>query len=263
MVEKIWISLVLPALVALMSAVLISEGSAQAPPAQPNQGLAALDRAAKANLHLFIFFYRHDDAQTQTLGAIFDSAVAATGGRAESIAIRVTDPFEAEIVTKIGAKEAPMPLVVVLAPSGAITASFHSNFTKEQLLGGLATPAMERLLGVLQQGKLAVLCVQNGRTRWNAEAMSGVSAFKADQRYAAATEVLMLDPSHPMELPFLAKLGINGPVDEAVTLLVAPPGSIIGSFKGATDKNQMIGTLTNAIKGCGAGCKPGQCGVGN
>jgi hypothetical protein len=263
MVTKTWIRFVQTALVALLSLMLTSDGSAQTPPAQSNQGLAAMDRAAKANRHLFIFFYREHDAQTQALGGIFNSALADTSGRAESIAIRVTDPSEAEIVTKIGAKDAPMPLVVVLAPSGVITASFHTNFTKEQLLGGLATPAMEKLLGVLQQGKLAVLCVQNGGTRWNAEAMNGVRAFKADQRYAAATEVLMLDPGHPTERPFLAKLGIDGPVVEAVTLLVAPPGSIIGTFKGATDKNQLITTLTSAIKGCGAGCKPGQCGVGN
>jgi hypothetical protein len=115
----------------------------------------------------------------------------------------------------------------------------------------------------LQQGKLVLLCVQNGRTRWNAEAMSGVRAFKADQRYAAATDVIMLDPGLPAEGPFLAKLGMNGPVDEAMTVFVAPPGSVIGSFKGATDKNQLVTTLTNAVKGCGPGCKPGQCNLGN
>ncbi len=166
-------------------------------------------------------------------------------------------------MTKFGVKDAPMPLVLVLAPNGAVTGSFPSNFTKEQLLGGLGTPAMDMLLGALQKGKLVLLCVQNGRTRANAEAMSGVSSFKADQRYSEATEVVMLDPGLPIERPFLAKLGMNGPVDEAMTLFVAPPGTVIGSFKGGTDKNQLIATLTNAVKGCGPGCKPGQCGVGN
>jgi hypothetical protein len=263
MIHKALMSLVVMAMVGLMSVVLISEGAAQAPPAAPNRGIAAMDRAAKAGRHLFIFFYRQDDAQTQALGAVFNSAVAGTGGRADSIAIPITDPSEAGVVTKIGVKDAPMPLVVVLAPNGAVTASFPGNFTKEQLLGGLATPAMEKLLGALQQGKLVLLCVQNGRTRGNAEAMSGVSAFKADQRYTAATDVIMLDPSIPMERPFLTKLGMNGPLDEAMTFFMAPPGSVIGSFKGATDKDQLITTLTNAVKGCGPGCKPGQCGVAN
>ncbi len=219
-----------------------------------------MDRAAKAHRHLFIFFYRQNDAQTQRLTAVFNNAVATLGGQADSIAIPITDPSEAGFVAKFGVKEAPMPLAMVLAPNGAISAGFPGNFTKEQLLGSLATPAMEKLLGELQHGKLVFLCLQNGRTRENAEAMSGIRAFRADQRYAAATEVLMLDPSLPTERPFLTRLGISGPVNEAMTLLIAPPGSIIGSFKGATDKNRLVASVAKASKGCcGAACKPGQC----
>jgi hypothetical protein len=262
--QKTWFSFLALALIGLASVVSIHDGSVQAQQAPPEQGLAAVDRALKAGRHLYIFFYRQDDAQTQALGAVFNSAVAATGGRGDSVAVLITNPSETGIVTKFGVKDAPMPLVVVLAPNGAVTGSFPSNFTKEQLLGALATPAMEKLLGSLQQGKLVLLCVQNGRTRGNAEAMSGVREFKADERYGTATDVIMLDPSIPMERPFLAKLGMNGTVEEATTLFVAPPGSVIGSFKGATDKNQLVTTLTNAVKGCdpASGCKPGCCAVG-
>jgi hypothetical protein len=263
MVKKTWRLLCGFAVLGLMSVVFVSEAAAQTTQAALDRGLAAVDRAAKAHRHLYIFFYGQNDAKTQALGAIFNSAVAATGGRADSVAIPITDPGETGIVTKFGVKDAPMPLALILAPNGAVTGSFPSNFTKDQLLGALATPAMEKLLGSLQQGKLVLLCVQNGRTRANAEAMSGVRDFQADQRYGAATDVIMLDPGLPVERPFLAKLGMNGPVDEAMTLFVAPPGSVIGSFKGATDKNQLISTLTNAVKGCGPGCKPGQCGVAN
>ena len=264
MLQKTWISLLVVFLVGYL--VPVSEGATQAPQAArvpqaaAGRGLAAMDRAAKAHRHLFILFYRQNDAQTQRLTAVFNNAVAAIGERADSITIPITDPSEAGIVTKFGVKDAPMPLAVVLAPNGAITAGFPGKFTKEQLLGSLATPAMEKLLGALQQGKLVFLCVQNGGTRENSEAMSGVRAFRTDQRYAAASEVLMLDPSLPGERPFLTRLGVNGPVNEAMTLLIAPPGSIIGSFKGATDKNRLVATVTNASKGCcGAGCKPGQC----
>ncbi|MGB6064825.1 MAG: hypothetical protein WBG50_08445 [Desulfomonilaceae bacterium] len=261
MLQKTWILMLVLALVGLMSWLPVSEAATQAPQAPSSRGLAAVDRAAKAHRHLFILFYRQNDAQTQRLTAVFDNAVAALGGQADSIAIPIAEPSEAGFVAKFGVKEAPMPLAMVLAPNGAITAGFPGNFTKEQLLGSLATPAMEKLLGALQHGKMVFLCLQNGGTRENAEAMSGIRAFRADQQYAAATEVLMLDPSLPAERPFLTRLGINGPVNEAMTLLIAPPGSIIGSFKGATDKNRLVASVAKASKGCcGAGCKPGQCG---
>jgi len=247
-------------LVSLMSTVLISEVLAQAPQPAPNKGLTAIDAAATANRYLFIFFFRQDDPQTRSMGEVFNSAANALAARADSVVVPITDPSEAGMVTRFRVSQAPMPLVLVLAPNGAVTASFPGTFTREQLLSAFGSPAMERLLGAMQQGKLVVLCLQNGRTRLNAEALNGVRAFKADQRYSAATEVLMLDPNSAVERPLLAKLGMNAPVDEATTILLAPPGSIIGTFKGATDKNQLITTLTSAIANCAAGCQPGgQC----
>jgi hypothetical protein len=250
-------------LAGILSICLVSDVIAQVQQPAQSKGLAAIERAARANKYLFIFLYREQDDRTGAMGQVFNDAVKSASGRADSVVISISDPSEAAILAKFRLSQAPMPLVLALAPNGAVTGGFPGNFTREQLLGAFASPCMERLLGAVQQGKLVVLCVQNGRTRLNVEAMNGVRAFKADQRYSAATEVLMLDPNSAAERAFLAKLGINAAVEEATTLLVAPPGSVIGSFKGATDKNQLVSTLTSAVSGCGAGCQPGQCGVGN
>jgi hypothetical protein len=247
-------------LVSLMSTVFVSEVVAQALQAGPNQGFAAIDRAAKANKYLFIFFFRQDDPQTRAMREVFNNFINASAGRANSVAVSVADPSEAEMVAKFRVSQAPMPLVLVLAPNGAVTAGLPGNFTKEQLVGAFATPCTESLLGAIQQGKLVMLCLQNGRTRLNAEAMNGVRALKADQQYSAAIEVVMLDPNSAAERSLLAKLGMNDPVEEATTLLLAPPGSVIGTLKGATDKDQLVKTIATAIASCAAGCQPGgQC----
>lgn len=263
MLQKRWIAMAMIALVGLMCSVLVLEAAAQVPQPAPSKSMAAIERAAKANKYLFIFFFKQDDAQTRAMGQVFNDAVNALAARADSVVVPMTDPSEAGIVTKFRISQAAMPLVLVLAPSGAVTGGFPGNFTKEQLMGAFVSLSMERSLGVLQQGKLVLLCVQNGRTRGNAEAMNGVRAFKADQKYGQATEIVMMDPGQPGERPFLTKLGIQNPLEEATTILLAPPGSIVGTFRGATDKNQIIATLTKAISSCGSGCQPGQCGVGN
>lgn len=245
--------------------VTVSEVTAQEPPKAANRGLVALDHAANANKYLFIFFYRGNTTQTSSMRDVFSRAIKATQGRGESIAVNVDDPSETATVNKFKVKDAPMPLVLAIAPNGAITASFVTNFTERQILEAFATPAMEKLLVSLQQGKLVVVCIQNGKTRANAEAMRGVQEFINDQRFTNFVQVLKLDPSQPAELPFLVKLGMTSPIDEAETLLIAPPGTLIGSFKGATDKNRLVATLTSAASGgCGAGgCGAGGCGVGN
>lgn len=253
------------ALVIVMFAAQISEALTPGTQAPVGKGLTAIDRASQDNKYLFIFFYRGNTAQTSSMRDVFNRAMNAAQGRGESISVNVDDPSETGIVKKFNAKDAPMPLVLAVAPNGAITANFVTNFTERQVLEAFATPAMENLLVSLQQGKLVVLCVQNGKTRSNIEAMRGVQEFVSDQRFTNFVQVLKLDPSQPRELPFLAKLGMTSPIVEAETLLIAPPGSLIGNFKGATDKNQLIATLTKATSGgCGAGgCGAGGCGAGN
>ena len=92
-------------------------------------------RLLKRTSTLFIFFYRQDDPQTQSLGEVFNGAAKALAARADSVVVRITDPSEAGIVNKFQVTKAPMPLVLALAPNGAVTSSFPGNFTKEQLLG--------------------------------------------------------------------------------------------------------------------------------
>ena len=253
------------ALVIVMFAAQISEAFTPETQVPAGKGLAAIQRAGKDNKYLFIFFYRGNTTQTSSMRDVFNRAMNAAQGRGESISVNADDPSETGIVKKFNVKDAPMPLVLAVAPNGAITANFVTNFTERQILEAFATPAMENLLVSLQQGKLVVLCVQNGKTRFNMEAMRGVQEFVSDQRFTNFVQVLKLDPSQPRELPFLAKLGFTSPIVEAETLLIAPPGSLIGNFKGATDKNQLIATLTKATSGgCGAGgCGAGGCGAGN
>lgn len=225
------------------------------------KGMLALEKAARAQRYLFVFFYKSDDQQTRAMGGVFNRATNRVIKKADPVTIMVTDASESGIVRKFGVDRAPMPLVLVLAPNGAITGSFHTSFTENQLVGALVGPAEAKVLRSLQQGKLVLVCAQNGNTRFNAEAMHGVSSFKADQRYSAATEVVMLDPVRADSQPFLTKLGARFPVNQAVTFFLAPPGSIIGQFQGPTDKSQLVATLNSAVSGCGTGCKPGSCSV--
>jgi hypothetical protein len=253
------IPLLVFALTCLISVNVGSYARAQSAPTNQGLGTAAIDNAAKANKYLFILFYRDEDQQTQLMKQTLNAAMSTVRDKAFPLAVLVTDPSQAEIVKKFGVSQAPMPLVVVLAPHGAVTASYIGKATQEQLMDSFASPSMEKTAKALQEGKLVLLCVRNGKTQLNAEAMAGVNDFKADERYTAATEVLEIDPSAPAERPFLAKLGMNEPVSEAMTIFMAPPGSVIGGFKGATNKEQLISTLTSAISSCGAGCQPGQC----
>ncbi len=216
------------------------------------KGLAAINRAAKAQKYLFVFFYKNENEQVQKMRKIFDAAMQEAADRAESIAVDVTDPSEKEIVDKFRVGRAPMPLVLALAPSGAVTGGFPVMFTKDQLLGAFVSPGMEKTLKALQDSKYVFLCVQNAETKQNDAAMKGVRDFKADAEYAKTTEIITLDPTDSAEAKLLKKFGIDPKTDEAITVFLTPPGQIVCTFKGATDKDTLIAKLT----ACGLSCEP-------
>ncbi|NLX97153.1 MAG: hypothetical protein GXY83_13345 [Rhodopirellula sp.] len=222
---------------------------------------AALEKAAKAEKYFFAFFWKADDENTVAMRKVFDEAMASAADRADAVAVKVTDAAEKEIVKEYGLERAPMPLVLAIAPNGAITGGFPAPFSQQDLSTGFATPGTQKCMKALQDGKLVFLCVQNAEMQASQDAMKGVRDFKADVRFASATEVVMLDPKDTAEASFLADLEIKPDASDAVTVFLAPPGSPIGKFEGATTKEQLAEMLMKASSGCGpGGCGPGGCG---
>ena len=225
-------------------------------------GMAAIAQAAQDKRYLFAFFWKDESSETAEMRGVFAGAVAKMGDRAQAVQIRTTDPAEAAIVAKFDLLRAPLPLVLAIAPNGAVMGGFPQKFTAEGLLNAFGTPRTERCMKSLQDGKLVFLCVQNDKTTANQEALKGVHEFKADSRYAGATEIVMLDPADAAETSFLNDLKIDPKTTEAVTAFLAPPGSVIAEFQGATDKAELIAALQKASTACGPGgvCGPGGCG---
>ncbi len=237
----------------------------QAAPAEASEGsgegFAAVRRAAESGKYLFLFFFKEQDEQTRAMRKIFEPAMAKAVDRADSIQIDVTDDAEQSIVKKYGLDRAPMPLVLAMAPNGAITGGFPREFDEERLLGAFASTCTQRCMKALQGNKLVFLCVQNAKTKSNEAAMAGVREFQADERFADATEIVTLDPADAAEADLLEDLQISPQTAEAVTVLLAPPGAPVAKYDGATSKQELVDTVMKASScgpgGCGpAGCPP-------
>jgi hypothetical protein len=221
-----------------------------------------MSAAAKANKYLFIFFWNSQDERTSALYGAFQTATAKLTDRADALAIHTADAAEKAIVDKFGVSRAPMPLVLAIAPNGAVTRGFPSSFTEDQLQQAFVSPGTAKCMRALQDRKLVLLCVQNGTTQSNEEAMQGVRDFTADSQYAQATEVVSLDPKDAGEASFLKGLQVDPRSPVAVTVLLAPPASAIAKFEGAVTKDAIVTKLTSAQSGCcpGGKCGPGGCG---
>jgi len=235
----------------------------QPDPRTASKGMTAIQRAAGADKYLFVFFWREKSQQTDAMWSVFQSAMSKVADRAEPVAINVSDPAEKPMVAKFGVDRSPLPLVLALAPNGAITKGFPTRFTEDQLAQAFVSPGTAKVLKGLQARKLVLLSVQS-RSPYvrQVSLQQGVADFAADARYAGATEIVAIDPADPAEASFLQDLQVDPRAAGQTTVLLAPPGSVVGTFTGNVTKEQLVAKLASAQSGCcpGGKCGPGGCG---
>jgi hypothetical protein len=152
-------------------------------------------------------------------------------------------------------------MVLAFAPNSAITGGFPNSFTASDLQTAFVSPGTAQCVKALQEGKLAMLCVQNGQTKSSEEAMQGVRDFKDSQEYPEFVQVVKLDPKDSEEAKFLGELQISPDTETAITVMMAPPGVPIGMVEGPTTKELFVDLLSKAQSACAGGqCGPGGCG---
>jgi len=232
-------------------------------PAGPPVGaMEAVRQAAEAKKYAFAFFWKEQGEETAAMRKVFDAAMQKAADRARPVVVRVDDPGEKQIVEKYDLLRAPMPLVLAIAPNGAVMGGFPKRCSEDELLGAFGTRSIEGCMKALQDGKLVFLCVQNASTSSNDEAMAGVRQFQADGRFADVTQVVTLDPADAAEATLLTDLKIDPKTPDAVTVFLAPPGAAVAKLRGATNKEMFVSALEKASSGCAPGqaCAPGACG---
>jgi hypothetical protein len=183
---------------------------------------------------------------------------AETKDRAESVEVDVADTANAPTVRTYGVSRAPLPLVLVVAPNGAVTAGFPGACDPQALADALVGPLTATCLKALQDGKVVLICVQNGGSRNAEAALKTVAAFKADQRIKGFAESVVIDPTDGAEKSFLNKLRVDPTNGVATTVLVAPPGRVAGTYTNVVTAEAMFTDLSRAM--AGATCGSGGCG---
>jgi hypothetical protein len=238
-------------------------GASQSAANNPSQAQAAMAQAAAANKYMFVFFWKDKNPQTDKAWGILQPAVANMTDQAGVVSIQTTDSAEKAIVDRFGANRSPLPLVMAIAPCGAITKAFTGAFDEKQLSTAFVSPGTQLSMKALQDNKLVMICVMDRDGQVDpVDIPQGVKDFKTDAKYNGATEVIVLNYRDQAEAGFLKDLQVDANSSKTVIALFAPPASMIGKFDATVTKQQIIAKLTSASSGCcpGGKCGPNGCG---
>lgn len=243
--------------------IVAQEGRGLATSGPTSEGMAVIERAAAAEKFAFVFFWKEQSPQTDKAWSVLQPAMAKLADRAEVTAVRVTDPAEKELVARYDLGRSPMPLVLAIAPCGAVTKAFPGGFTEAQLRTAFVSPCTQLCLKAIQDQKLVLVCVvdQQG-AREPVTLPRAVQEFKADGRFGPATEIVLINASDEGESAFLQELQVDPRTPKPLTVFLAPPGSVIGKFDARATKEQFVAQLA-AVQSdpCAGGkCGPNGCG---
>lgn len=231
--------------------------------AQPNDAPGTAKEAMKvshdSNQYLFLLFYDKKDSLYDQMKAAIVGVMAQTDQSILIYEASKSSGADADLIAQYKIDRAPMPLLMVIGPNGAVLGGFPKSVTADKLAKSLAPPLTMDVLKSVQQQKMAVVLLQNSKTKFNAESSRTANDLAYDKRFLGSVEVIKADPSDPKNRDFLANAKIASAVATATIVLIAPPGIVAGVFPGNATKDSIISSLSSG-GACGAGaCGPKGC----
>jgi len=228
--------------------------SAEFPPTPSGK---AIMKAGREGKYAFVLFYRPKEQASEAMRATVERAKGKLEAKAVLLSVDIGAKSEAGLVEKFRAQQAPLPLTLVIAPNGAIIRAFAKPVDEAALSGAFVSPKIAEVTKALQDRKLVALCLQGPSTKHNNESRSAAEQFVADQRVGGQAVLVTADPSREADL--LKRCRISAAPAEATILLLAPPGSMVGTFAGATTKEALLQKLQSASSCSSGSCGPSGC----
>lgn len=204
-------------------------------------------QAAAEQPYTFLVFYKQNDGATQAMASALQEALATRADQATVKYVQVGDPAQQALVEKYDVARAPMPLTVVLAPNGAITGMFAQQATPERVEAAFVTPTMMFTMKSLQEGKLVLVSAHGSA---NSPAPPAIEELQGDPEFQGRVVSVTMQVSDPQEAKFTQQMKLDPQATETRTVVIAPPGVMVGQFKANASKEAIVTALAKAGRCC-------------
>ncbi len=167
-----------------------------------------------------------------------------------------SDAANSELVTKYRLAGAPLPLILVIAANGVVTAGYAlTQATPELLVKAVPSPKKSEVLKSLSEGK-SVFIVVTGKTMAEKTTIMNTcqQACIEMENNAKMIEISLDDPK---ENQFLTELKVDMTAKEPTTYVINSKGQVTGTF---TDDVNTTTLVASAKKVAASGCGPSGCG---
>jgi len=236
----------------ILGVLLLAMGTYSA----PATAKSAMDEASAAGQFLCLIFFNAQSASSGELTAPIEAFKKTSSKKIVVYKADIGDPANQEIAGKYGVQGGNLPILLVVAPNGAITGGYPKTVTADQLKQSISvTDLMLKVIKPLQEQKVALVALQNASTKFNKESWQGVNDFANDTLYKKFVATVKSDPAAAGSQEFIKQCQLIAPLTEATVVIVMPPGRIGKVLTGKLTKADVL----KALGSCATGCAPGAC----
>jgi hypothetical protein len=163
-----------------------------------------------------------------------------------------SDADNADFVTKNRLSGAPLPLILVIASNGIISAGFTPDkATPEALVSAIPTPKKADIQKYLSEGKSVFIIVTNKTMSTKDNVMNTCQQACIEMENNAKMIEISLDD--PKEKQFLTELKVDMAATEPMTYVINSKGQITGTFNDDVNSTTLV---ASAKKVTASGCCP-------
>jgi hypothetical protein len=160
-----------------------------------------------------------------------------------------SDPANADLVAKYRLATIPVPMILALNPSGAISGAAQADkATSESLTKMIPSPKKAEIIKALSDGN-AVFITAYRKNMKSVESINSACA-SACQQMAGKSVQVKVNMDDPEEADFLTEMKINMASTEPITVVANPQGQIAGTYTGEMQVTELVTTATKKVGGC-------------
>lgn len=215
-----------------------------------------LDAAAKKGKMAYMLISEPGTAGEAQAKEMIEGAMKQVRGSI-FVELNRADAANADIVARLRVGTAPLPLILLFTPNGAMTGTLASAATVETVVKLAPSPKKAEVLAALQSGK--AIFITAARKGMDSRIKAQESCASACGRVGAGSFSILIDMDDPAETQFLADLKVSPVATEPVTLVMNVQGQVTGQFVGVAPVDGLVAAANKKSAGCG----PGQCGPGS
>ncbi len=206
------------------------------------------ENGTKSIFTAVLFYDKTDSAAYQSMDSTAKQFAKDNSRRVVLREVAADSAGAASLVEKYRLLRAPMPLLLVFAPNGAITRGYAQKVELAKLQTSLVGPVEQKLIKYMQQRKPVVIRIPSKTPQENADFNTVITDFEKLRGFKP--EVLEVIALSKDDKKLEEKYGLSLYSGKAQTVVLTTAGTVAGSFSGKVSAEDISEALKNAGSSC-------------